>query len=258
MKIRSNNPFDAANDLRQSIGWIKPSDFSLEEVAGSLGISIREVQSMGSEGRILMNRNSGIISLNSSINNQKKNNFTISHEIGHFLLHKDLVFFSDTHKTLSEWHRKGPQETQANDFASELLMPSDLFSTKVRGKKLNISLMEEVSSYFNVSRLAAFLKYTSLGSYPVMIIFMENGIVKWKKCSGDFPFQFLPLNSAVPAYTVAGDYFYHGNLESDPEKVDAIEWFPEDYQIKYKKDWKLWEQCYRVSEQGLVSCLWTD
>jgi hypothetical protein len=118
--------------------------------------------------------------------------------------------------------------------------------------------MEEVSSYFNVSRLAAFLKYTSLGSYPVMIIFMENGIVKWKKCSGDFPFQFLPLNSAVPAYTVAGDYFYHGNLESDPEKVDAIEWFPEDYQIKYKKDWKLWEQCYRVSEQGLVSCLWTD
>jgi len=72
MKIRSNNPFTAAIELRQSIGWINPSDFSLEEVAGSLGISIKEVPSMGSEGRILMNGNSGIISLNSTINNLKK------------------------------------------------------------------------------------------------------------------------------------------------------------------------------------------
>jgi Zn-dependent peptidase ImmA (M78 family) len=257
MKIWSNNPFAAAIELRQSIGWINPSDFSLEEVAGSLGISIKEVQFMGSQGRILMNRDSGIISLNSKINNQKRNNFTIAHEIGHFILHKNLAFFSDTHKTLSEWHRKGPQETQANEFASELLMPSDSFSSKVHGKKLNIALMEEVSSYFNVSRLAAFLKYIPLGSYPVMIIFMESSMVKWKRFSDDFPFQFLPLNSPVPAYTVAGDYFHHGNLELEPEKIDAIEWFPEDYRIRYKKDWKLWEQCYKVSENGLVSCLWT-
>lgn len=257
MKIWSNNPFDAAIELRQSIGWINPSDFPLEEVAGSLGISIKVVPSMGSEGRILMNGNSGIISLNSTINNQKKNNFTIAHEIGHFILHKDLAFFSDTHKTLSEWYRIGPQETQANEFASELLMPSDLFRSKVHGKKMNIALINDVSSYFNVSMLAAFLKYIPLGSYPAMIIFMESGIVKWKKYSEDFPFKFLPLHSSVPAYTVAGDYFYHGNLESAPEEIDAIEWFPGDYQIKYKKDCKLWEQSYRVSEGGLVSCLWT-
>ena len=257
MKILSNNPFEAAIDLRQSIGWFNPLDFSLKEVAGSLGISIKEVPSMGSEGRILMNGNVGIISLNSTINNQKRNNFTIAHEIGHFILHKDLAFFSDTQKTLSEWHIKGPQETQANEFASELLMPSDSFSSQVNKKKLNIALMQVVSSYFNVSILAAFIKYIPLGSYPVMIIFIENGQVKWKKYSKDFPFQFLPLHSAVPVYTVAGDYFHHGNLELEPEKIDAIEWFPEDYQIQYKKDWKLWEQCYQVSENGIVSCLWT-
>lgn len=257
MKIRNNNPFAAAIELRQSIGWINPLDFSLKEVAGSLGISIKEVTSMGSEGRILMNGNSGIISLNSTINNLKRNNFTIAHEIGHFILHKELAFFSDNQETLSEWHKKGPQETQANEFASELLMPSDSFRSKVQEKKLNLSLIEEVSSYFNVSILAAFLKYITLGSYPLMIIFMERSVVKWKKCSEDFPFKYLAFNSPVPAYTVAGDYFYQGNLESEPDKIDAIEWFPEDYQIRYKKDWKLWEQCYRVSEHGLVSCLWT-
>jgi len=72
-----------------------------------------------------------------------------------------------------------------------------------------------------------------------------------------FSISVLSLNSAVPAYTVAGDYFYHGNLESEPEEIDAIEWFPEDYKIHKKKDWKLWEQCYKISEDGLVSCLWT-
>lgn len=258
MKTRSNNPFAAAVELRQSIGWNNPSDFSLKEVAGSLGICIKEVPSMGSEGRILMSRDSGVISINSTNNNLKKNNFTIAHEIGHFLLHKDLALCVDTQTTLSEWHIKGPQETQANDFASELLMPSDLFCSKIDRKRLNIALMQEVSTYFNVSMLAAFLKYVLIGNYPLMIVFMESGLVKWKKCSQDFPFQFLPIKSAVPAYTVAGDYFYHNKLESEPEEIDAIEWFPEDYKIKYDKDRKIWEQCYKVAENGMVSCLWTN
>lgn len=258
MKIQYKNPSDAAIELRQSIGWIIPSDFSLEEVAASLGISIKMVTSMGSEGRILMKKDSGIISLNSAIKTPHRINFTIAHEIGHFILHKDLAFFSDTHKTLSEWHTKGPQETQANEFASELLMPSGLYSSKIQEKKLNINLMEEVSSYFGVSRLATFLKYITLGKYPLMVVFIENGIIKWKKFSSDFPFQYLPINSKVPVYTVAGDFFYQNNLETQPEQVDAIEWFPEDYKIKYNMDCKLWEQCYPVSENGIVSCIWTS
>lgn len=255
--IQYDSPANAAIELRASIGWINPSDFPLSIVAESLGISIQEVPIKGSDGRIIINGNYGIISINSNIYNQPRRDFIIAHEIGHFILHKNLIICSDTHKTLSDWHQKGPQESQANEFASELLMPSDLYSSKVSGKKMNLALMEDVSSYFNVSMLAAFLKYVSLGDFPVMVIYMENGFVKWKRCSSDFPFQFLPINSRIPAYTVAGDYFYHNSIESEPEKVDAIEWFSEDFQIKFKKDWKLWEQCYKVSENGLISCLWT-
>lgn len=255
--IQFDNPVIAASELRVSIGWINPSDFTLDIVAESLGISIKDAPIKGSEGRIIRNVNHGIISINSDIKNLPKRNFIIAHEIGHFILHKDLLVFSDTHKTLSDWHQKGPQESEANEFASELLMPSDIYHSKVHGKKMNLTLMQDVSSYFNVSMLASFLKYITLGSFPVMVIYIENGLVKWKRFSNDFPFQFLRINSQVPAYTVAGDCFYHNNMESEPEKIDAIEWFPEDFQIKHKKDWKLWEQCYKVSENGLVSCLWT-
>lgn len=255
--IQYDSPAIAAIELRVSIGWINPSDFTLSLVAESLGITIKEVPIKGSEGRIIINGDYGIISINSNIVNQPRKNFIIAHEIGHFILHKNLIICSDTHKTLSDWYQKGPQESQANEFASELLMPSDLYHSKVKGKKMNLALMEDVSSCFNVSMLASFLKYISLGDFPVMVIYLEDGLVKWKRCSRDFPFQFLRINSQVPAYTVAGDSFYHNNVESEPEKIDAIEWFPEDFQIRFKKDWKLWEQCYKVSENGLVSCLWT-
>lgn len=251
------NPTNAAIDLRKSLGWIHPSDFTLEIVADSLGISIKELPIKGSQGRIIMNGDNGIISINSNIDYQPSKNFIIAHEIGHFVLHKNLLVCSDTDKTLSEWHKKGPQETEANDFASELLMPSSQYIDKVKGEKMSLELIENVSSYFGVSKLSAFLKYISHGDYPAMVIFMENGLVKWKKHSSDFPFTYLAYNSEIPPYTVAGDFFYQNSSETEPEEVDAIEWFPEDFQIQFKKNCKLWEQCYLVSENGLVSCLWS-
>lgn len=258
MATQATNPVLAAKECHKLLGWTSPNDFTLEEMANAMGVIIKEIPIKGSEGRILIKGDSGIISVNSNIQNSGKKNFVIAHELGHFILHKHITgLFSDTQKTLSDWHVKGPHEKEANDFASELLMPSDLFKSKVAGKKLNISLIEEVASFFKVSLTATFLKYRTLGSFPVMIIYIDDGIVKWKQSSDDFPFQFLQINSSVPTCTVAGD-FYNGNgIESIPEKVNAIDWFPEDRQIKYKKDWKLWEQCFPVSEKGIVSCLWT-
>jgi len=255
--VQNRRPIIAAIELRKSIGWISPSDFTLDTVADSLGISIKEVPIKGSEDRIIINGEYGIISINSAIDYQPSKNFIIAHEIGHFLLHKDLMICSDTRKTLSEWHKKDPQE-EANLFASELLMPSSQYRLKAGGKNMSLDLINDISSYFNVSKLSAFLKYVSCGDYPVMVIFMENGLVKWKDYSTDFPFTYLPYNSEIPPYTVVGDYFYYNSFESEPEKIDAIEWFPEDFQIKFNKDFILWEQCYKVSENGLVSCLWTD
>jgi len=60
-----------------------------------------------------------------------------------------------------------------------------------------------------------------------------------------FPFSILTFQFSGPCIYGCGDYFYHNSFESEPEKVDAIEWFPEDFQIKFKKDWKLWEQSSR-------------
>jgi len=259
MKIQSRSPVQAAREMHHLLGRTQPSDFTLDEIASLLGIIVKDVAIKGSEGRILINGDSAVISINNTLNHIGKRNFVLGHEIGHFILHKNAGnLFSDTTLTLSEWYKKGLQEQQANTFASELLMPEHLFRKKVEGKTLNIGLIKDISHYFGTSLLATFLRYATLGKYPVMIVLIDNGIVKWKQQSDDFPFKYLPLNSKVPPWTVAGDYFKKGQLEEDPEEVDAIEWFPEDFQIKYKSDWKLWEQCYKVSDNCIVSCLWTS
>lgn len=251
-------PKDTAMGLQSSLGWSSPNDFTLDEIANSLNITIKEKKLTGSEGRILIKGDSGIITIDSSIASEGKRNFVLAHEIGHFLMHKDsLSLFLDTDTTLNEWFKKGNHENEANYFATEFLMPQNLFIQKIENMKLSLSLIEDLCAYFHTSILATFLRYIDYGKYPVMIIFIENGLVKWKKASKDFPFTWIPKDSKLPIYTVAGDLFYNKVNEDEPQLIDAIEWFSEDSEIKYKKHWKLWEQCYRVSPTGIISCLWT-
>ena len=85
----------------------------------------------------------GVISIREDIVLSGKRNFIIAHEIAHFCLHKSLLtVFSDTHKTLSDWYKNGPQEREANAFASAFLMPEDLFVKIITGEKLNIDLIK--------------------------------------------------------------------------------------------------------------------
>jgi Predicted Zn peptidase len=257
MKIQRINPTFAAQQFLRNSGWEKPGDLGLEEMCNAVNIQINDVAIAGAEGRILMNRDNAVVAVNSAITHPGKRRFIIAHELGHFLMHQDLkTLFTDDDETLAEWHQRGAHEQEANEFASEILLPSGLFKEKVKGKKLNINLIEDVASYFGSSLTASFLKYRLLGDYPIMIVFIDKGVIKWKQHSRDFPFKFLVIGSRVPVYTVAGDYFNGNGLSERPEKIDAIEWFPEDFQIKYSPDAKLWEQCFSVSETGLVSCIW--
>jgi Zn-dependent peptidase ImmA (M78 family) len=253
-----NSPALRAAELLNSLGWTGPEDMSMEDIAWAYGLIVNRREMDGSEGRIVMNSDSAIITVNAKIDYQPKVNFIIAHEIGHACLHREkLPLFTDTDKTLADWYANGIHEAEANAFATELLIPAEIFTRKVKKRKLELPLIENVAAYFGASKTAAFLRYKDLGDFPVMIVYIENGIIKWKSNSHDFPFKYLPLNNEVPALTVAGDLFYHGVEEKSPVKVDAIEWFPDDFNIRGNEKMKLWEQCFPFSSEGILSCIWT-
>lgn len=94
-----------------------------------------------------------------SLHHITRQRFTIAHELGHFLLHQNDQSTFDTeaqwvkNRALMDFNGKDPEyekhESEANQFASDLLMPADVFNV-VRIIKSNIELAE----YFNVSPAA--------------------------------------------------------------------------------------------------------
>lgn len=246
-----------ANKLLDSLGWSKPGDLTLKEIALASNAFVKESDLEGSQGRILMNGSDAIITIGSKVKFEPKKKFILAHEIGHLVLHKGVSeLFSDTDKTLYEWFAKGRHEIEANQFASELLMPSDLFKSKIVGKEMNLDLIRETANFFGTSQTATLLKYKDLGDFSVSIIYMENGVVKWKTESLDFPLKFLPNGSKAPEGSVAGDFFNGQGLEEEPVLVDAIDWFPQDFEIEGYLTTELFEHNFRIGSNGLLCCLW--
>lgn len=247
---------NAQNTLSKS-GLKDLLEFPLDDLVYSLVGGIKEEKIVGAEGRIVFNHGHALITINSEIFIPGKRRFVLAHELGHYVMHKDqLVAHNDNDKTLSDWYKNGPQEIQANDFAKELLMPTQSFTPLAQGK-FSMKQIDDLASKFQTSKTATLLRYRDLGSYPIALIFIDNGIVKWTQYSHDFVLQYLPLNSNLPSNTVAGDIFYSKNsIPKEPELVEAIDWFPEDFNIKKYKNWKFREQCFSVSDTGILSCLW--
>lgn len=253
----SRKPASNADQLLEELGRPSPQDMSMEDIAWACGLIVRKAPMDGCEGRIIMDDHSGIITINESIDYQPKINYIIAHEIGHSRLHRGLRFFADTNKTLQEWYARGAHEYEANCFAAELLMPTVPFKKLVLKKNLSLQLVEQLSAYFGASKTAIYLRYRDLGEFPVMIVFIENGHIKWKTESADFPFKWLPYGSPVPPLSVAGDYFHNGVTESRPVKVAASEWFPDNYGVQRGEDRQLWEQCFPATRTSILTCLWT-
>jgi len=247
-----------ANELLKSLGWSRPGDLTLNEIALSLNAFVKESDLKGSKGRILLGKREAIITIDSKVKLEANKKFILAHEIGHLVLHKEISeLFSDTTKTLNEWFANGPHEIEANQFAAELLMPSELFKSKVAGRKMELELIREIADFFGTSQTATLLKYKDLGDFSVSIIYSENGIVQWKKESDDFPLKYLPKGSKIQNGSAAWDFFNGQGLEEEPVLVEALDWFPEDFEIENHLTTEFFEHNFRIGSNGLLCCLWS-
>ena len=103
---------------------------------------------------------------------KERRRFTAAHELGHFLLHSMNDFFIDKNEEKILFRKKnhGPlidiKEIQANNFAAELLMPSDLLSKdlgdsiSLEEASLNVKI-EMLSKKYDVSTQAMTIRIGS-------------------------------------------------------------------------------------------------
>lgn len=243
----------------------------LKDLVQARGAYYEEIEMEGNDGRIVTYYDHSVISINKSITDTGKKRFTAAHELGHYELHRTLSVNFDTHYDLCNWYQAGSHEKEANEFASELLMPTRLFIQQCANKKFNNVLIEQLSNKFIVSRTAAILKYVKVGVHPICIICSKDNKVRWWKLSKEMEtaeHEFIPswlrykikVTSGLPppSDSVAGQLMKSGRNQLTTDRIQEIDkstWF-----LTHPKEKStMFEYCNFVSQYNFaLSVIWED
>jgi Zn-dependent peptidase ImmA (M78 family) len=161
------SPEQRARELRTQVDSSIPVD--VEAAAQALNIAVRYQALEDSVSGILVIKQDGAILGVNEKHHRNRQRFTIAHELGHFLLHKEAadVFVDSVVFHRDELSATGTmqQEIDANAFAAELLMPADTLKAKVGPQPLDMfddARVRRLATEFGVSTHAMTVRLTRL------------------------------------------------------------------------------------------------
>jgi Zn-dependent peptidase ImmA (M78 family) len=219
----------------------------IEDIVSLKKIFYEAAELKGCQASIISSKNYSKITVNSSLQNSAQRRFAVAHELGHFVLHRaPNKYHSDDEKSFYKYHQDGNQEVEANEFASELLMPVRRFKDYSVSKSFDVDLIIDIANYFETSITSTSIKYSTFGHEPVATIFTQDGVVKWSNIHEHFPFSFIRPKSQVPAFSIVNEYYKSRIRHSSRVVVDAFIWFYEDFKIDKYPQSKLYEQIFYI------------
>ena len=243
-------------------GIDNPTEFPLDLIVYGRGATLIEKALDNSEGRIVFGSKKAIITINSNIAYAGKKRFVMAHELGHFEMHRNLInVHNDTDATL-EYFKSGYQETEANEFASELLMPETLFKNECKGKKFSPDLLRQLAERFQTSITSTVYKYFELGDHPICLFYSHNNQVKYWKRPDDYAhFVIDRTRLAPPDDSVATEFFREGKIypkEQSKQQIWKSTWFDiKDWEND--NDYKFYEYCIVTPKYNTVlSVVWEE
>lgn len=161
-----------------------------EDITKPLGLTIKEVDAAGFDGA-LVRRSSGRggrILVKRDIREQGRKRFTTAHEIGHYLLHTDADSLSCGAKEIANWSNVGANpEHEADEFASELLLPTAEMKTLIGTQWPSLQLVSDVAAEFDASLTATIRKYCDVATQSCAGVWVRDSRVEWFSPSTSFP-----------------------------------------------------------------------
>jgi IrrE N-terminal-like domain len=111
----------------------------------------------------------------------RRRRFTAAHELGHYLVHRKKYPDGLRCDEAAVDGRNGVEiEREANDFASTLLMPLDDFRRRIPAKaEANFDQLSESAAHYDVSLVAAVLRWLRYTDRRAMIVVSRDGYMKW-------------------------------------------------------------------------------
>ena len=137
-----------------------------------------------SEGALIRNpenENEWGIFVNSKARPERRR-FTIAHELGHFILHRPIQpsFQCDKESVYTGIDTLKQIEREADDFASNLLMPGDLLRERIAGKPIDFHLIGELAKEFGVSLESMSIRIIKYTEQRAMLVYWDHGFLKYE------------------------------------------------------------------------------
>ena len=109
--------------------------------------------------------------------------FTLAHEFGHYLLHRQArERFECTELDMHDWDSASRAvESEADAFASYLLMPLDDFRQQIDGHLISIDLLKHCADRYGVSLMAAALKWIEVAPRRAVVVAARDGFLLWAR-----------------------------------------------------------------------------
>ena len=205
-----NNRLRYAKDSPAAAAWdilrdLKVQDFPIDprQIATKLGIVIWERElPITCDGCLMRVGDAWGILINARIRSESRRNFTIAHEIGHYLLERDTVgscslderlnaLIADQQGSTEQGQSKKQAylrgEQRANQFAVELLMPTPIFLADLSSlSQVGLPAIAELATQYGTSLTSTGIHYTRLSKFVCAIVFSEAGVIRYFAYSDGF------------------------------------------------------------------------
>ena len=242
----------AARKVRDEIGYASPTELEIEVLAYMRGVMVRRAEARGARANLVRVGDRAIVGVADGLSAVERR-WAIAHELGHFEAHPDVNFldlFCSSGDMLPSYRTSG-REPEANAFAAELLMPEDLFTPRCDMPRVSWHPIEELARSFEVSVMAAGLRFLDCTEERVALVCMKDGKVEWTKSSKGFGARPTKGRKVTP-WTEAHSWFEKEEVASEPQSVSASAWLDER-----RDDEELFEHVFPLRSLGMaMSLLW--
>ena len=159
-------------------------------------------------------------------------NFTLGHELGHYLLHRKLrEEFRCGQSDMLDYNsaESKKMEGEANKFSSYLLMPIDDFTTQVKGQNITLDLLGHCADRYGASFTATALKWLEFTEQVALLVVADtDDFICWSYPSGPAKKMGVYISPGTPVPQASIDYIQKSGMDmcNRSRRVGAGVWHP--------------------------------
>lgn len=214
-----------AEDMLTALGIERPDQIDLEAIAWERGAVVKyrpldncDAMIVGAERRAIITVSSRAIPV--------RRRFSLAHEIGHWHHHRGRILYCGAADISNPAHGPLNPESQADQFASDLLLPGFMFRPRIQKlKRLTLSSVREIADEFNVSVTATLLKLVEADRFPLLAVCHNKAGRRWFRHAPMIPGWWFPKEE-LDVESIAFEMLFGGAAEiSYARKIGADAWF---------------------------------